>query len=147
MQQQAQPRYAGVAYPTNVSATPAGQVYGGPQLLSPVPQQPQQYVGGAAPGYGVGGAAPGYNVAGAAPGYGPPTVMYNSNPAQYAQQPQYTGLPQTRMVVPPGMTRESLQPGYVPGLPPDQQRRIFDPQWSFKDSFGNSRSKKCCTIS
>lgn len=44
-----------------------------------------------------------------------------------------------------GMTRESMQPGYDPRL--KVQRRVFNPAWSFKDSFGNSRGRNCCTIS
>lgn len=43
------------------------------------------------------------------------------------------------------MTRESMQPGYDPRL--KVQRRVFNPAWSFKDSFGNSRGRNCCTIS
>lgn len=43
------------------------------------------------------------------------------------------------------MTRESMQPGYDPRL--KEQRRVFNPAFSFKDSFGNSRNKGCCTIS
>lgn len=125
-QQQPPPPYTALPY----ASAPIDQGYGGQQTFASMPQQQQQlqYVGGAAPGYG------------------PPPTMYN-NPTQpqYRQQ-QYMGLPQTRVAVPPGMTRESLQPGYVPGLAPDQQRRMFNPQWSFRDSFGNSRSK-CCTIS
>lgn len=132
LQQLPPSQYAGHSYASSMGAAPVGQVYGGQQTFASIPQlqqqQPPQYVGGAAPGYG------------------PSPIMYNNPTApQYGQQ-QYMGLPQNRVGVPPGMTRESLQPGYVPGLPPNQQRRMFNPQLSFRDSFGNRRNK-CCAIS
>ncbi|CAM9940652.1 unnamed protein product, partial [Hapterophycus canaliculatus] len=66
-------------------------------------------------------------------------VVPNSAPVITREQQRFVG-------VPPGMTRESMQPGYDPRL--KQQRRVFDPRFSFKDSFGRSRDhRKCCTIS
>lgn len=110
---------------------PDGQVYGGLQNVAVQPQ----YVG-AAPGYGPVGSM--YNPS-------PGGVVYNPNQAQQfvpppqPQQPQYVGIP-------PGMTRASMQPGYGPGGAPYPQRGFLKPQWSFRDSFGNTRNK-CCTIS
>ncbi|CAN0414659.1 unnamed protein product [Ectocarpus sp. 12 AP-2014] len=68
----------------------------------------------------------------------PPGVEPNLGPVITREQQQVVG-------VPPGMTRESMAPGYDPRL--KKQRRVFDPRYSFKDSFGNSRNRSCCTIS
>ncbi|CAM9834193.1 unnamed protein product [Scytosiphon promiscuus] len=115
-------------YPSGVPAlqpgmpgTPGAMNMGTPGAIMPngqVVANPPMY----APSPGAGGIAPG------------------SAPVITREQQQFVG-------VPPGMTRESMQPGYDPRL--KQQRRVFNPKFSFKDSFGRSRNNrcKCCTVS
>eukprot|EP00752_Nemacystus_decipiens_P012530 g11098.t1 len=62
-----------------------------------------------------------------------------------AEEPVIARGPQEFVGVPPGMTRESMQPGYDPRR--KVQKRMFNPAWSIRDSWGNRRDKKCCTIS
>lgn len=115
------------------AGTPGGMNMGTPGTLLPNGQFIPNGVG-PAPVYSTG--APVFAPSPRVEGGG--AVMAMANNTQEQQPQQYVG-------VPPGMTRESLQPGYDPRL--KHQRRVFNPQWSFKDSFGNSRGKHCCTVS
>ncbi|CAM9999841.1 unnamed protein product [Ectocarpus fasciculatus] len=103
------------AAPAQMSILPNGQV---------IPTPPSGSMTAASPGFPVQAQ--------------PPGVEPNLAPVITREQQEFVG-------VPPGMTRESMAPGYDPRL--KKQRRVFDPRYSFKDSFGNSRNKSCCTIS
>lgn len=118
--------------------TPGGMNMGTPGTLLPNGQFLPN--GGVpAPGYSTGPLvfAPGPGVLGGG------AVMADGTlaPAVGTQDQQ----PQQFVGVPPGMTRESVQPGYDPRF--RDQKRFFNPERSFTDSFGNTRGMRCCAIS
>lgn len=128
-----------------------GPTFGGPAFSAGAPMYDPSLGGtpmynAAAAGYGAGPdgtMARNSSSGGPIGGFGSGAINFVSTSSGEGPQKPHPRV----QVVPRGMTRESMNPGYIPGLASEDQPRVFVPHASFRDSFGQKQNSGCCTIS